>query len=100
MANMSKKKIIGIVAAAVIAVIIIAVAALLLLRANPSEARETALAQTGGGQIVSESISSEGLWNEYSYVIQNGNVWYEIEVSGFGNVTEMETGTGQRPFDD
>ena len=97
---MSKKKFIGITAAAIVAVIIIAAGAIFFLRATPSEARETALVQTGGGEIVSESISSEGLWNEYDFVIENGDTWYEIEVSGFGNVTERVSGTGQRPLDD
>ena len=46
---MSKKKIIGITAAAIVAVIIIAAGAIFFLRATPSEARETALVQTGGG---------------------------------------------------
>lgn len=48
-----------------------------------------------GGEIVSQEVSSEGLWNEYSYGIVNGDTWYDIEISGFGNVTEMESGTGQ-----
>ena len=55
---MSKKKIIGITAAAIVAVVIIAAGAIFFLRATPSEARETALVQTGGGEIVSESTST------------------------------------------
>ena len=27
-------------------------------------------------------------------VIVNGSTWYDIEVSGFGRVTELESGTG------
>ena len=44
--------------------------------------------------VIGQEISSEGLWNEYSYVIVNGSTWYDIEVSGYGHVTELESGTG------
>lgn len=46
--------------------------------------------QTGGGEIVSQEISNEGLWNEYSYTIVNGDSWYDIEINGFGQITELE----------
>ena len=59
------------------------------------QAQQIALDAAGGGEIVSQEVSSEGLWNEYSYGIVNGDTWYDIEISGFGNVTEVESGTGQ-----
>ena len=51
----------------------------------------------GGGEIVSQEVSSEGLWNEYSYEIINGDTWYDIEISGFGSVTELESVSSQYP---
>lgn len=95
MKNMSVKKIVGIAVAAVIALAVIAVAAVIMLRVDAAQAQQIAMDTAGGGEIVSQEISSEGLWNEYSYVIVNGDTWYDIEISGFGHVTEMETGTGQ-----
>ena len=61
---------------------------------DAAEARQIALDTAGGGEVIGQEISSEGLWNEYSYVIVNGSTWYDIEVSGFGRVTELESGTG------
>ena len=61
---------------------------------SSAEARQIALDTAGGGEVIGQEISSEGLWNEYSYVIVNGSTWYDIEVSGFGRVTELESGTG------
>ena len=51
----------------------------------------------GGGEIISRETSSEGLWNEYSYEIVNGDTWYDIEVSGFGHITELKSSTSQYP---
>ena len=45
--------------------------------------------------IVSVEVSSEGLWNEYGFVIENGDRWYKIEIGGFGGISEIESGTGQ-----
>ena len=56
-----------------------------------------ALDTVGGGEIVSQEVSSEGLWNEYSYEIINGDTWYDIEISGFGSVTELESVSSQYP---
>ena len=95
MKNMSAKKIGGIVVGAVVVLAVIALAAIFALRVDSAEAQQIALNAAGGGEIVSQEVSSEGLWNEYSYGIVNGDTWYDIEVSGFGNVTEMESGTGQ-----
>ena len=36
-----------------------------VLRVDAAKAQEIALNQTGGGEIVSQEISNEGLWNEY-----------------------------------
>ena len=83
----------------VVVLAVIALAAIFALRVDGTEARQIALDTAGGGEVISQEVSSEGLWNEYSYKIVNGDTWYDIEVSGFGNVTEMESGTGQYPRD-
>ena len=44
--------------------------------------------------MIRQEVSSEGLWNEYSYVIVNGDTWYDIEITGFGSIEEMESGIG------
>ena len=88
------KKVIGIVAGVIVVVIVAGIAAVMAFRVDSAKAEQIALEQAGGGEIVQQEISSEGLWNEYSYVIQNGDSWYEIEVGGFGSVTDMESGTG------
>ena len=74
-----------------------AVAAVLALRVDSAEAQQIALDTVGGGEIVSQEVSSEGLWNEYSYEIINGDTWYDIEISGFGSVTELESVSSQYP---
>ena len=94
MKNVSVKKLAGIVVAVVAVLIIVAVVAIFALRVDSAEAQQIALNAAGGGEIVTQEVSSEGLWNEYSYGIVNGDTWYDIEVSGFGNITEMESGTG------
>ena len=94
---MKKLGIKGIVAIAVGVVIILLVAglaAVMILRVDPAEAQNIALNQTGGGEIVSQEVSSEGLWNEYSYTIVNGDTWYEIKIGGFGGIEGIESGTG------
>lgn len=90
----SVKKIVAIVAGAIVALVIVIIAAILLLRIDAAEAEQIALEYTGGGEIVEREISSEGLWKEYDYIIQNGDQWYDIEISGFGNIEGIESGTG------
>ena len=99
MKHLSLKNLVGIIAGAVVVPAVIALAAIFALRVDGTEARQIALDTAGGGEVISQEVSSEGLWNEYSYKIVNGDTWYDIEVSGFGNVTEMESGTGQYPRD-
>ena len=99
MKHLSVKKLVGISVGAVVVLAVIALAAIFALRVDGTEARQIALDTAGGGEVISQEVSSEGLWNEYSYKIVNGDTWYDIEVSGFGNVTEMESGTGQYPRD-
>lgn len=94
MKNMSVKKIIGIIVGVVVALAVVGVAAVMLLRIDAAEAQQIALETAGGGEVRSQEISNEGLWNEYSFEIVNGDSWYDIEINGFGTVTEMETGTG------
>ena len=99
MKHLSVKKLVGIIVGAVVVLAVIALAAIFALRVDGTEARQIALDTAGGGEVISQEVSSEGLWNKYSYKIVNGDTWYDIEVSGFGNVTEMESGTGQYPRD-
>ena len=94
MKNLSVKKIAAIVIGAAAALAVVALIAVFALRIDAAEARQIALDTAGGGEVIGQEISSEGLWNEYSYVIVNGSTWYDIEVSGFGHVTELESGTG------
>ena len=89
----SKKKL-GIAVGILIALGIICFIAMLLLRIDSAEAERIALEQSGGGEIIAREVSNEGLWNEYSYRIQKGDTWYEIEISGFGRVMELESGVG------
>ena len=95
MKNMSVKKMAAMIVGAAAVLAVVAVAAVLALRVDSAEAQQIALDAAGGGEIVSQEVSSEGLWNEYSYGIVNGDTWYDIEISGFGNVTEVESGTAQ-----
>ena len=97
MKNLSVKKLAGISAGAVAVLIIVAVVAIFALRVDSAEAQQIALNAAGGGEIVTQEVSSEGLWNEYSYEIVNGDTWYDIEVSGFGHITELESSTSQYP---
>lgn len=94
MKNLSVKKLVGIGVGAAAALAVVALAAVFALRVDSAEARQIALDAAGGGEVVAHEVSSEGLWNEYSYEIVNGDTWYDIEVSGFGSVTEMESSTG------
>ena len=99
MKHLSVKKLVGIIVGAVVVLAVIALAAIFALRVDGTGARQIALATAGGGEVISQEVSSEGRWNEYSYKIVTGDSWYDIEVRGFGNVTEMERGTGQYPRD-
>ena len=94
MKNLSVKKLVGIGVGAVAVLAVLALVAIFALRVDSAEARQIALDAAGGGEVVAQEVSSEGLWNEYSYEIVNGDTWYDIEVSGFGHVTELESGTG------
>ena len=95
MKNLSVKKLVGIGVGAVAVLAVLALVAIFALRVDSAEARQIALDAAGGGEVVSQETSSEGLWNEYSYQIVNGDTWYDIEISGYGNITELESGTGQ-----
>lgn len=94
MKKIGKKGIIGICAGVVVLVAVVVVIAIMVFRVDAIRAQNIALSQTGGGEIVSQEISREGLWNEYSYTIVNGDKWYEIEIGGFGSVEDFESGTG------
>lgn len=93
MKNLSVKKLVGIGVGAAAALAVVALVAVFALRVDSAEARQIALDAAGGGEVISQEVSSEGLWNEYSYKIANGDTWYDIEVSGFGNITELESST-------
>ena len=80
-----------------IVVVVVLVAALigsLALRVDVSKAHETALAAAGGGEVVGQEIDQEGLWNEYSFDILNGDTRYEVEINAFGKVTGLESNQG------
>ena len=85
---------IGLAIGGIVLFIIIFVAVVLTQRIDSQEAQKIALEHSGGGEIVANEISKDILWNEYSYTIQNGDQWYEIEITGFGNVEEIESGMG------
>lgn len=80
-----------------IAVVVVLTAVLigsLVLRVDTAQARENALSAAGGGEIMGQEIDQEGLWNEYSFDILNGDTWYEVEVNAFGRVTSLESSRG------
>ena len=79
---------IGIAAIVVLAAVLIGS---LALRVDVTQARETSLAAAGGGEVISQEIDQEGLWNEYSFDIMNGDMWYEVEINAFGSVTGLES---------
>lgn len=93
------KKVIGICIAVVIVLIIAGVAAVMGLRVDDAQAEQIALNQAGGGEIIEREISTDGLLNEYSYTIQNGDRWCKVEITGFGRVEEFESGTGSTWMD-
>lgn len=83
-----------------LAVVIAAAAAVIAVSAlhvDLPEARQKALETVGGnGQIVSETVENEFLFlNEYSFTIQSDNGFYELDLSPFGNVKEMESTTAR-----
>lgn len=92
--KIGKKGLIGIIAGAVVLIAVVALILIMVLRVDGVQAQNIALQQTGGGEIVNQEVSSEGLWNEYQYTIVNGDYWYEIEIGGFGGIEGIESGTG------
>jgi hypothetical protein len=91
---MKTKKVIISVVVVIVALVVIALCGIMFLRATPEKAEQAAISAVGGGEIVEREISSDGLLNEYSYTIVNGNTWYEVEINGFGSVEELKQGTG------
>ena len=83
MKNLSVKKLVGIGVGAAAALAVVALAAVFALRVDSAEARQIALDAAGGGEVVAQEVSSEGLWNEYSYEIVNGDTWYDIEAVSY-----------------
>ena len=79
---------IGIAAIVVLAAVLIGS---LALRVDVTQDRETALDAAGGGEVISQEVDQEGLWNEYSFDIMNGDMWYEVEINAFGSVTGLES---------
>ena len=78
----------------VVAVLVTGLIGSLAVRVDVAEARETAPAAAGGGEVVGQEIDQEGLWNEYSFDIMNGDTWYEVEVNAFDRVTGLESCQG------
>ena len=77
-----------------IGVIVIFLAVVMTQRIDSQEAQNIALEQVGGGKIVAQEIDKGLLLNEYSYTVQNGDNWYQVDINGFGNVEEIESGIG------
>ncbi len=94
MKKLGTKGIVGIIVGAVVILAIAVIVAIMVLRVDGTEAQQIAIQQAGGGEIISQEVSSEGLWNEYQYLVVNGDNWYEIEIGGFGNIEGIESGTG------
>ena len=93
--NSSKKVRTLIIAGITVVVVLVAVLiGSLALRVDVTEARETALAAAGGGEVVAQEIDQEGLWSEYSFDIMNGDTGYEVDVNAFGRVTGLESSQG------
>ena len=93
--NMSKS-VRTLVIAGIVVVVVLAAALVgsLALRVDVAQARETALAAAGGGEVVGQELDQEGLWNEYSFDILNGDTRYEVEINAFGKVTGLESSQG------
>lgn len=87
-------KILVIAGIAVVVVVFVGLIGSLILQVDAIQAREAALAVTGGGEVISQEMDTEGLWNEYSFDIVNGTTWYEVEINAFGDVTGMESNQG------
>ncbi len=99
MKKLSLKSISAIIAAIIILFLIMSSICIMVFRIDSTEARNKALEQSGGGEIISEQIESEDLFlNEYSYIIINGDNWYDIEINGFGQIKEFKQGTGNSPL--
>ena len=77
-----------------VAIIVIFIAVVMTQRIDSQEAQNIALEQAGGGKIVAQEIDKGLLLNEYSYTVQNGENWYQVDINGFGSVEEVESGTG------
>lgn len=99
MKKLSLKLIAAIIAAIIILFLVIGSICIMIFRIDSTEARNKALEQSGGGEIISEQIETEDLFlNEYSYTIVNGDKWYDIEINGFGQIKELKQGTGNYPL--
>lgn len=99
MKKLSLKSISAIIAAIIILFLIMSSICIMVFRIDSTEARNKALEQSGGGEIISEQIESEDLFlNEYSYIIINGDNWYDIEINGFGQIKEFKQGTENYPL--
>lgn len=88
------KKTIIICASVVIALIVLSFVGIFIFRIDETKAEQIALEKAGGGEIVEREVSDEGLLKEFSYVVINGDTWYKIEIGGFGQIEETESGKG------
>ena len=99
MKKLSLKLILAIIAAIIIIFLLIGSIGIMIFRIDSTEARNKALEQSGGGEVISEQIEREDLFlNEYSYIIINGDKWYDIEINGFGQIKELKQSTGNYPL--
>lgn len=88
------KKIIIICVCVAVALTALSLGGILIFRIDETKAEQIALEKAGGGEIVAREVNNEGLLKEFSYVVKNGDNWYKIEIGGFGQIEEMESGTG------
>lgn len=98
--KLSTGGIIGIIAGAIVALGAIALVLIFTFRVDADHARAIALDAVGGGEVVQGTYESEGLWNEYEFVIQSGDTWYSVDVGGFGHVTGIESGRHGQLYED
>ena len=92
--NQTIKRTVIICLCVAVAVTALVFGGIFIFRIDETKAEQIALETAGGGEIVKREVNSDGLIKEFTYVVKNGDTWYEIEIGGFGQVEEMESGTG------
>lgn len=80
------------IAVIVIIVIVFGIGAFFFLQTNLDEARQIALDQVGDSdaKIVEEKVEKDFLLSEYEFTIQTDTEKFEVQISGFGQVSSFE----------